>query len=73
MCTRFPGRVIFRKSDILTPLDSFLWGYLKNRVYVNHPQTLDDQKVRIRLVIQVIEPAMIQNVIKNMYKRVLSC
>ena len=43
----FPGRVLSRFDDQnwpprlcdLTPLDFFLWGYLKSKVYVNNPTT----------------------------------
>ena len=45
----FPGRLISRFGDLhwpakspdLTAPDFFLWGYLKEKVYVNKPQTLD--------------------------------
>ncbi|MBZ5798343.1 hypothetical protein K8353_50905, partial [Burkholderia contaminans] len=43
--TKFPGRVISQRDDWqprscdVTPLDFFLWGYLKKRVYVNKPVT----------------------------------
>ena len=53
--THFCGRVISRKasnpwpahSPDLTPLDFFLWGYLKSRVYQSSPQTLHDLKAAI--------------------------
>ena len=43
----FPGRVLSRFGDRnwpprscdLTPLNFFLWGYLKSKVYVNNPTT----------------------------------
>ena len=42
---KFPGRVISRNGDYncpprsldLTPLDVFLWGYVKDKVYANAP------------------------------------
>lgn len=47
--TKFPERVISRNGDVnwpprscdITPLDFFLWGYVKDKVYANHPQTID--------------------------------
>lgn len=46
----FSGRLIRRFGDLhwparspdLTVLDFFLWGFLKSRVYVNKPQTLEE-------------------------------
>ena len=35
------------RSPDLTPLDFFLWGFLKDCVYSNNPQTLDDLKNNI--------------------------
>lgn len=35
------------RSPDLTPLDYFLWGYLKSKVYVTKPQNLDDLRQRI--------------------------
>lgn len=40
---RWPAR-----SPDLTPLDYFLWGYLKDRVYQTPPADLEDLKNRIR-------------------------
>ena len=39
----FPAR-----SPDLTPMDFFLWGYLKDKVYVAKPATIDDLKNKIR-------------------------
>lgn len=52
---RFEGMVISRRGDVnwpqrscdLTPLNFFLWGYLKSQVYTNKPQTTDALKVNI--------------------------
>ena len=35
------------RSPDLTPLDFFLWGYLKNKVYVTPPRILQDLRERI--------------------------
>ncbi|GFW13138.1 DUF4817 domain-containing protein [Trichonephila clavipes] len=37
------------RSCDLTPLDFFLWGYVKSLVYVDKPQTLDHLEDNIRL------------------------
>ena len=37
------------RSPDLTPLDFFLWGYIKSKVYTTPPENLDDLEDRIRL------------------------
>ncbi|GFT32358.1 transposable element Tc3 transposase [Trichonephila clavipes] len=49
----------------LTPLDYFLWGYVKALVYVDKPQTLDHLEDNIRRVIADIRPQMLEKVIEN--------
>ncbi|GFU73258.1 uncharacterized protein TNCV_167411 [Trichonephila clavipes] len=49
----------------LTPLDFFLWDYVKSLVYADKPQTLDLLKDNIRRVIADIRPQMLEKVIKN--------
>ncbi|GFW92456.1 putative LOC100569746 [Trichonephila clavipes] len=39
------------RSCDLTPLDYFLWGYVKSLVYADKPQTLDHLEDNIRRVI----------------------
>ncbi|GFW06609.1 hypothetical protein TNCV_2189421 [Trichonephila clavipes] len=39
------------RSCDLTPLDYFLWGYVKSLVYADKPQTLDHLENNIRRVI----------------------
>jgi len=53
------------KSCDLTPLDFFLWGYLKSQVYTNKPQTIDALKVNITNAIQQIQPDLCEKVIEN--------
>lgn len=50
------------RSPDLTPLDFFLWGHLKSKVYVNKPANIDDLKVRIQEEIRKIEPDIINRV-----------
>ncbi|GFT79237.1 hypothetical protein TNCV_2766631 [Trichonephila clavipes] len=40
------------RSCDLTPLDYFLWGYVKSLVYADKPQTLDHLEDNIRRVIK---------------------
>ena len=73
--TRFPGRVISRFGDVswpprscdLTPLDFFLWGHVKDKVYANNPQTIAELKTNIRHAIGVIP---LETIKKCAHKRV---
>ncbi|GFW89254.1 uncharacterized protein TNCV_4934221 [Trichonephila clavipes] len=47
------------RSCDLTPLDYFLWGYVKSLVYADKPQTLDHLEDNIRRVIANIRPQML--------------
>ncbi|GFX02411.1 putative LOC100569746 [Trichonephila clavipes] len=49
----------------LTPLDYFLWNYVKSLVYADKPQTLDHLEDNIRRVIADIRPQMLEKVIEN--------
>ncbi|GFV15196.1 transposable element Tc3 transposase [Trichonephila clavipes] len=48
------------RSCDLTPLDYFLWGYVKSLVYADKPQTLDNLEDNIRRVIADIRPQMLE-------------
>lgn len=78
---KFPGRVISRNGDFnwpprscdLTPLDFFLWGYVKDKVYSNAPATIEALKENIRAEIREIEPQLCENVMENFLKRMTTC
>ncbi|GFV87544.1 uncharacterized protein TNCV_3281821 [Trichonephila clavipes] len=53
----------------LTPLDYFLWGYVKSLAYAVKPQTLDHLEDNIRRVIADIRPQMLEKVIENWTSR----
>ncbi|GFT71021.1 putative LOC100569746 [Trichonephila clavipes] len=53
----------------LTPLDYFLWGYVKSLVYADKPQTLDHLEDNIRRIIADIRPQMLEKVIENWTSR----
>ncbi|GFU72696.1 putative DD41D transposase [Trichonephila clavipes] len=73
----FGGRLISRFIPVnwpprpcdLTPLDYFLWGYVKSLVYADNPQTLDHLEDNIRRVIADIRPQMLEKVIENWTSR----
>ncbi|GFY29692.1 histone-lysine N-methyltransferase SETMAR [Trichonephila clavipes] len=52
------------RSCDLTPLDYFLWGYVKSLVYADKLQTLDYLEYNIRRVIADIRPQMLENSLK---------
>ncbi|GFX48850.1 putative LOC100569746 [Trichonephila clavipes] len=53
------------RSCDLTPLDYFLWVYVKSLVYADKPQTLNHLEDNIRRVIADIRPQMLEKVIEN--------
>ncbi|GFY13056.1 transposable element Tc3 transposase [Trichonephila clavipes] len=57
------------RSCDLTPLDYFLWGYVKSLVYADKPQTLDHLQDNIRRVIADIWTQMLEKVIENWTSR----
>ncbi|GFW02039.1 putative transposable element [Trichonephila clavipes] len=57
------------RSCDLTPLDYFLWGYVKSLVYADKLQTLDHLEDNIRRVIADIRPQMLEKVIENWTSR----
>ncbi|GBN55525.1 hypothetical protein AVEN_59917-1, partial [Araneus ventricosus] len=50
------------RSSHLTPMDFFLWGYLKQQVYSTPPPTLQDLQRRITDACANVTPAMLHHV-----------
>lgn len=80
--TKFPGKWIGRNSPLirwpprspdLTPLDYFLWGTLKDKVYKDRPTNVNDLKGKIRDACRSITPEVIRKVIGNCRKRLEKC
>lgn len=61
------------RSPDLTPMDFFFWGHVKNRVYVDRPENLQDLMERIRQEANAVTPEMIQNAVNAVYHRVGRC
>ncbi|GFX46984.1 transposase [Trichonephila clavipes] len=57
------------RSCDLTPLDYFLWGYVKSLVYADKLHTLDHLEDNIRRVIADMWPQMLEKVIENWTSR----
>jgi hypothetical protein len=74
----FPGRFISKRlwppwSPDLSPPDFFLSGHLKDTVYSNHPQTLQELQANIQRTVDRISTGTLQNVFTNMIVRVHLC
>lgn len=65
---RWPAR-----SPDLTPLDFFLWGYIKDRVYKH--EILNEEQLRIRVIdaFDSISPEMLADVLDNTVTRCYRC
>lgn len=57
-------------SPDLNPCDFFLWGYLKDRVYRDNFQNLDELEDRIQREVDDLPGEMITNAINSMERRV---
>ncbi|GBL77958.1 hypothetical protein AVEN_143283-1 [Araneus ventricosus] len=57
-----------RRSD-QTPIDFFLWGYLKHQVYATPPPTLQDLQRRITDVSANVTPAMLHRVQREIHSK----
>jgi len=51
----------------------FLWGYLKSKIYVRKPRTVDDLEVSIREEIATVPQEMLVNVMQNFEERLRTC
>lgn len=77
----FPNRWIGRRGPVewaarspdLSPLDFFLWGDLKNKVYVNRPGDIEGLKNRIRTEMRAIKPESVSNAINEFQRRIYHC
>ena len=77
----FGNRVISRRTDNpwpahspdLNPCDFFLWGHVKNQVFANSPETVEDLKREIQRRLEEVTPEMCQHTMENFVKRVRGC
>jgi len=77
----FPQHVVSRFGDVpwppcspdLSACDFFRWGYLKSKVYVRKPSTVDNLKVSIREEIANVPREMLVNVMQNFEERLRTC
>ncbi|KAJ8936648.1 hypothetical protein NQ318_019487 [Aromia moschata] len=57
------------RSPIITPMDFFFWGYLKNAVYERRYDNLEDLQQRIIDTINIIYGRIIAKATMSVYKR----
>ena len=62
-------------SPDLTPCDFFLWGYLKSKVFVSPPDSVDDLRHRIQNEFENLrqKPHIIKRAMHSMARRVYLC
>jgi len=66
--------VLTTLSPYATPCDLFLWGYVKDQIYVPPlPSSISEMKVRIRSAIESITADMLQTVWNELDYRVDVC
>lgn len=81
MDSEFPGRWIGRggpkdwppRSPDLSPLDFFLWGYLKRTVYASRPRNIEQLKTSIINQCRSISETTLVNVEEGCIRRMLRC
>ena len=79
--SKFDERLISRNGPVdwpprscdITPLDFFLWGYVKSLVYANKPTTLEELRANIELEIAAVSAEMCGRVIENWVRRIDRC
>ena len=77
----FPNRWIGRRGSVdfparspdLTPMDFFLWGYLKDKVYGSKPATVDELKEEIERQCLAVPNEMIRNAVESIGPRYRLC
>ena len=77
----FPGHLISLRGDIgwpaslpdLNPCDFFLWGYLKTKMYIKRPGSIEQLKDAIRQESTAIPHEMTRQVIDNFREHLRQC
>lgn len=61
------------RSPDITPMDFFLWGYIKDKVFSTTPQNVEDLKARIQQACNTVTPEMLSNVLNAVPRRARLC
>lgn len=78
---RFPGKWIGTFSEVswparspdLTPLDFFIWGFVKNRIYQYSFESEQQLRERVTAAFNSITPEMLRDVLSSTVKRSYLC
>lgn len=78
---RFPRRLISHRSEFqwpprspdISPLDFYLWGFVKERVFRSRPANIRDLKCVVTDVIRSIDVNTLQRVVANCHQRINKC
>ena len=73
LCSRFGEQFISRLGPVdwpprscdITPLDFYLWGYVKSKCFVDKPATIEALEANITEVISEIPIEVLERVIQN--------
>ncbi len=57
----------------MTPMDFFLWGTLKNKVYETTPVNLEELKAKITSEISKISQQTLKKVFRNLLRHTIIC
>ena len=60
-------------SPDLNPLDFYLWGFLKDKVYKNNPQTVPELKAAIEAKVRAISKEECVRVVENQSPGACKC
>lgn len=77
----FPDRWIGRggpllwpaRSPDLNPLDFFVWGFIKGKVYATAPQDADEVRARIDAAVLEITPERLERIVQTIPQRLQLC
>ena len=61
------------RSPDLNPLDYFLWGYLKGKIYNTKPRNLNDLHQRIINEFRIMPREFCRNAVLSFYNRLAHC
>jgi hypothetical protein len=64
---------VFHLSPNLSACDYFLWGYLKNNVFLSKPRNIEKRKQRIHEEIEAIPEQMTRRVMEDLRGRLEMC
>lgn len=64
--------IIFSSPD-LSPMDFFLWGYLKEKVYAKEPEDMEEVIARLHAAVATIDAEMLLRVRNEAMRRAHAC